>query len=143
MHTIRSKLGQNPHTRGIILLGSQGLQFYGECTRGLFLVTHSKVCVIHCLCTTSVLDYPRTNTPTMHSCIMYSMFTQECVNTARQLETCDEYMSHDSLNSLVPSLPATRMSSSSPPGWNGRYGVMLYTFPLKADQASSLLLCCA
>jgi hypothetical protein len=43
---------------------------------------------------------------------------------------------------LVPSRPATRMSSSTPPGWNLRYGVMLYTTPLNADHASSSVLCC-
>lgn len=47
----------------------------------------------------------------------------------------------DILNNLVPSRPATRMSSSIPPGWNLRYGVILYTLPLKTDQASSGVLC--
>lgn len=43
--------------------------------------------------------------------------------------------------SLVPSRPAIRMSSFSPPGWKAMYGVMLYTLPLIAAHASSRLLC--
>lgn len=46
-----------------------------------------------------------------------------------------------SLNNFVPSLPATRISSSSPPGWKRRYGVILYTIPLNALHASSRDLC--
>lgn len=47
----------------------------------------------------------------------------------------------DLLNNLVPSRPATRISSSSPPGWKRRYGVILYTTPLNTLQASSRVLC--
>lgn len=45
------------------------------------------------------------------------------------------------LNSLVPSLPATRIKSLTPPGWNFKYGVILYTLPWIAVHASSGLLC--
>lgn len=34
-----------------------------------------------------------------------------------------------SMNSFSASLPALRINSPSPPGWNGKYGVMLYTLP--------------
>ena len=34
-----------------------------------------------------------------------------------------------SSNSMVLSMPAALSSSSLPPGWNLKYGVMLYTLP--------------
>jgi hypothetical protein len=84
---------------------------------------------------------PRTRTPIIHSCIMYSMLTHECVNTASSASFRFAKTTYSSLKSFVPSLPATRIISFSPPGWKGRYGVILYTLPLNTDQASSLLLC--
>ena len=49
---------------------------------------------------------------------------------------------HNTPNNFVPSLPATLINSFSPPGWNARYGVTLYTFPLITVQASWRVLCC-
>ena len=57
--------------------------------------------------------------PTRHSPSMFSQLTQGCT----------------SINNFPPSLPAARRSSPSPPGWYGRYGVILYTLPWYDDQA--------
>jgi hypothetical protein len=40
------------------------------------------------------------------------------------------------LKSLVPSRPTPLIISFSPPGWNGKYAVTLYTFPFIAIHAS-------
>ena len=39
-------------------------------------------------------------------------------------------------NNLLPSLPAARINSGSPPGWYGAYGLILYTLPPNTVQAS-------
>lgn len=51
------------------------------------------------------------------------------------------YKRNSAPKSLLPSRPATRISSFSPPGWYGKYDVMLYTLPLNADHASSRVRC--
>lgn len=55
-----------------------------------------------------------TRTPTRHAPIMPSQLTHGCTSS----------------KSLPASFPAPLISSPSPPGWNGRYGRILYIRPL-------------
>lgn len=64
-------------------------------------------------------SFSDTRTPTMQDPSMFSQLTHGCTF----------------INNFVASRPAARINSASPPGWNGKYGVMLYTLPCQLVHA--------
>jgi hypothetical protein len=65
-------------------------------------------------------DGSGTKNPTKQASNMKSTLTHACVNAIAAVSTGKPGVAHDVQKSFVPSRPATRMSSFSPPGWKSR-----------------------